>query len=66
LVAGTDCGERQQAGIINSDDGYQAANSPDWLAGPDPLLSLAFALQRSAMGHIAVIQPGNLSDSSAA
>lgn len=36
------------------------------IALTDLLLSLAFALQRSAMWPIAVIQPGNLSDNSAA
>jgi len=35
---GTVCGKRQQAGIIDSDDGYQAVSSSAWLASLDPLL----------------------------
>ena len=32
----TVCGGRQQTADIDADDGYEAASSPDWLAGPDP------------------------------
>jgi hypothetical protein len=41
LLAGTVGGERQQTGVINSNDGKQAASSPDWLSGPDPQLPVA-------------------------
>ena len=36
LLARTVGGERQQTGVIKSNDGKQAASSPDWVLGPDP------------------------------
>ena len=42
-TCGTVFGERQQTGMIDSDDGYQAVSSPDWLAGPDPQLPFGVA-----------------------
>jgi hypothetical protein len=36
FFAGNVGGERQQTGVINSNDGKQAASSPDW-ARPEPV-----------------------------
>lgn len=35
-MAGTGASERQLTGIINLDDGFRAASSPDWLSSLDP------------------------------
>lgn len=39
-LAGTGASERQPTGIVNLDDGFQAASSPDWLSSLDPHTTL--------------------------
>lgn len=41
ILAGIVGGERQQAGVIKSNDGKQATSSPDWMSRPDPLQTSA-------------------------
>src|ERR1035438_6586336 len=41
LMAGTVANGRQQTGITDMDDRFQAASPSDWLSSLDPLLSFA-------------------------
>jgi len=60
-LAGTIGGERQETCVINSNDGKQAASSPDWLSGPDRGC-VKTRLQRkyrgpSTLGAVAIVDP---------